>query len=146
MRFLLLLAALALAACSSTDSGSSLNNRKVTLPDGFVVDAELAVDRATMERGMMYRTELPAGHGMLFVHAFPGRYPYWMANCKIPLDIIWMDPDHKIVEVSPNTPPCPSGGNDCPQYGGHAESLFVLELGGGEAAKHNVVVGSKIQF
>jgi uncharacterized membrane protein (UPF0127 family) len=120
--------------------------RSVTLPDGFVVSAEVVMSAADMERGMMYRTELPGGHGMLFVHGQPGRYPYWMANCKIPLDIIWMDASHTVVEISPNTPPCPSGGKDCPTYGGHGVASFALELGGGEAAKHEVKVGSALQF
>ncbi len=99
-----------------------------------------------MQRGMMYRSELPAGRGMLFVHGESGRYPYWMANCRIPLDIIWMDGNHKVVEISANTPPCPSGRRDCPTYGGHASAIFVLELGGGEAARHRVTTSSTIQF
>ena len=149
MRFVLLLTVLALAGCGSADStggGSALNTRTVTLPDGFAVVAEMAVNSSDMERGMMYRTELKPGHGMLFVHAVPGRYPYWMANCKIPLDIIWMDTEHRVVEISANTPPCPEGGKDCPTYGGHAEAMFALELGGGEAAKHGVVPGARIAF
>ena len=143
-----MMSVLILKACQSGDSGgaSSLNTRSVTLPDGFAVVAELTLTEADMERGMMYRTELLPGHGMLFVHGTPGRYPYWMANCKIPLDIIWMDGSHRVVEVSANTPPCPSGGKDCPTYGGHAMATFALELGGGEAARHGVTVGSTIQF
>jgi uncharacterized membrane protein (UPF0127 family) len=130
MRLLFLFGALALSGCRTDDSGGSsgLNLRSVTLPDGFVVSAEVVTSGADMERGMMYRTELAAGHGMLFVHGQPGRYPYWMANCKIPLDIIWMDVSHSVVEISPNTPPCPSGGRDCPTYGGHAVASFALEF------------------
>jgi uncharacterized membrane protein (UPF0127 family) len=148
MRLLLMFSALALTGCQSNESGGAdaLNTRGVTLPDGFKVTAEMAVNGPDMERGMMYRTELPAGHGMLFVHGQAGRYPYWMANCKIPLDIIWMDVSHRVVEISANTPPCPTGGKDCPTYGGHALASFALELGGGEAAKHQVTVGSTIQF
>jgi uncharacterized membrane protein (UPF0127 family) len=139
---------LAVTGCQSNESatGDALKYRTATLPDGFAVTAEMAVNGPDMERGMMYRTELPSGHGMLFVHGTAGRYPYWMANCKIPLDIIWMDAVHKVVEISPDTPPCPSGGRDCPTYGGHALASFALELGGGEAAKHNVIIGSTIQF
>jgi uncharacterized membrane protein (UPF0127 family) len=148
MRLFLIMSALILTSCQPGDSGdaSSLNHRNVTLPDGYPVVAELAVTGADMEKGMMYRTELLPGHGMLFVHGEAGRYPYWMANCKIPLDIIWMDGSHRVVEISANTPPCPSGGKDCPTYGGHAMATFALELGGGEAAKHQVTVGSSIQF
>jgi uncharacterized membrane protein (UPF0127 family) len=148
MRLLLIFAALALSGCQSGDpnGGGNLNTRNVTLPDGFAVAAEVVVSGPDMQRGMMYRTELRAGSGMLFVHSQPGRYPYWMANCKIPLDIIWMDTSHRVVEISANTPPCPSGGNDCPTYGGHAVASFALELGGGEAARHQVIVGSTLQF
>ena len=148
MRLFLILSALTLTACQSSDSSgaNALNTRDVTLPDGFSVVAEAALTSEEMERGMMYRTELLPGHGMLFVHGRASRYPYWMANCKIPLDIIWMDGSRRVVEISANTPPCPSGGKDCPTYGGHADASFALELGGGEAARHQVVVGSQIQF
>ena len=138
---------LALAGCQSSDKNEAdaLNTRTVTLPDGFKVIAEVEVNPADMERGMMYRTELPAGHGMLFVHGTPGKYSYWMANCKIPLDIVWLDQDHRVVEISPDTPPCPSA-KDCPTYGGHQLAAFGLELGTGQAAKHGVVVGSVVGF
>jgi uncharacterized membrane protein (UPF0127 family) len=148
MRLLFIFGALALTGCQSNDSASAnpLKSRTATLPDGFAVEAEMAVSGPDMERGMMYRTEVLSGHGMLFVHGQPGRYPYWMANCKIALDIIWMNADHKVVEISANTPPCPSGRSDCPTYGGHELASYALELGGGEAAKHQVIVGSTIQF
>jgi uncharacterized membrane protein (UPF0127 family) len=148
MRSFLILFAMTFISCGSNQPGGaeSLNTRTVTLPDGFEVIAEVEISEPDMERGMMYRTELPAGRGMLFVHAQPGRYPYWMANCKIPLDIIWLDISHTVVEISPDTPPCPSGGKDCPTFGGHRVASFGLELGGGEAAKHRVTVGSTIKF
>jgi len=148
MRIILILSALILTSCQSRESSgaNALNTRNVTLPDGFAVAAELALTNEDMERGMMYRTELLPGHGMLFIHQPADKYPYWMANCKIPLDIIWMDGSHRVVEISANTPPCPSGGKDCPTYGGHAVATFALELGGGEAAKHQVTAGSVIRF
>ena len=148
MRRILIFSALALTGCQSSDTGSTtvLTSRGVTLPDGFPVTAEVVTSGPDMERGLMYRTELPAGHGMLFIHGQPSRYPYWMANCRIALDIIWMDLGRRVVEISANTPPCPSGGRDCPTYGGHAVASFALELGAGEAAKHQVTVGSTIQF
>lgn len=134
-------------ACSSGNSGvDDVMTRQVTLPDGFVVRAELKISAADMARGMMYRDSLANGNGMLFVHEDQSRSPYWMANCKFPLDIIWMDSNHKVVEVSASTPPCPSGGRECPQYGGHYPAQFVLEVGGGEAAKHQVREGATLQF
>lgn len=148
MRLLFLFGALTLTACRSNDTegSSSLTTRTVTLPDGFRVAAEVVMTEPDMQRGLMYRSELEAGHGMLFVHGKSGRYPYWMANCKIALDIIWMASDRQVVEISANTPPCPSGGPDCPTYGGHSTAMYALELGAGEAVKHKVLVGSTLQF
>lgn len=131
--------------CSSKPAGAS-GARAVILPDGFHVDAEVEVREEDMERGMMYRDSLLPGHGMLFVHSQPGKYPYWMANCLIPLDIIWMNSSHQVVEISAGTPPCPQGGESCPTYGGHETAQFVLELGGGEAARHSVRNGQTIRF
>jgi len=138
MRLLFIIGTLALTGCQSSDSGGSdpLKYRTATLPDGFAVTAEMAINGADMERGMMYRTELSAGRGMLFFHGRAGRYPYWMANCKIPLDIIWMDDNHKVVEISANTPPCPSGGQRLPHLWGKSHGLLRPRTGwrGGRAA------------
>ena len=156
LRSFLALGVLALAFCFSftgcgsgkqaSASADGIETREVVLPDGYRVVAEIKVTAADLTRGMMYRTELAPGRGMLFVHSVAKKYPYWMANCKIPLDIVWMNLQKEVVEISPNTPPCPSGGQDCPRYGGNFDASWVLELGGGEAAKHRVAVGSRIQF
>ncbi len=131
---------------SHTTTLAGAETRDVTLPDGTPIVAEVEVKPEDMARGMMYRDSIGSGSGMLFVHSETGEYPYWMANCKVPLDIIWMDSAHKVVEISAKTPPCPQGGTDCPTFGGHAPAQFVLELGGGEAAQHSVNIGSAIRF
>jgi uncharacterized membrane protein (UPF0127 family) len=140
-----------LSGCGNSDKGAAspdigLDIREVTLPDGAAVKAEVKITAADMEKGMMYRTSLPVDQGMLFIHGAPGNYPYWMANCNFPLDIIWMNSNHEVVEISAKTPPCPAGGSGCPNYGGHETAQFVLELGGGEAARHRIQTGSAIKF
>jgi len=97
-------------------------------------------------RGMMVRESLAPDRGMLFVHPSQGRYPYWMFQCLIPLDIIWLDAGKKIVEISPNTPPCKGEAGTCPQYGGNYNSLYVLELAGGMANKYSLNPGDVIGF
>jgi len=141
LRSFLALGVLALAFCFSF-TGCGSGKQASASADGI----EIKVTAADLTRGMMYRTELAPGRGMLFVHSVAKKYPYWMANCKIPLDIVWMNLQKEVVEISPNTPPCPSGGQDCPRYGGNFDASWVLELGAGEAAKHKVAVGSRIQF
>ena len=121
-------------------------NTLVMLPDGSTVHVELATTEKEREYGLMGRTRLPEGRGMLFVHDDVKPEPYWMYDCKIGLDIIWMDPDHHIVEMSPNTPPCTGKASTCPNYGGHEPAKFALELPVGDIAKHHLAVGQTISF
>lgn len=136
-----------LAACSTQPDSDAMILKPVTLPNGQTVQAEVMMRPQDMMRGMMFRPQLPAGRGLLFVHVKPGKFSYWMHNVNVPLDIIWMDTEHTIVEISPNTPPCPEKDPvKCPQFGGSVESQFVLELGGGEAAKYGLKVGDRLSF
>ena len=121
-------------------------NTLVMLPDGSSVHVELAQSNAEREYGLMDRTSLPRGHGMLFIHDHPGQYSYWMYHCKIGLDILWMDPEHHIVELSPDTPACTGKAATCPPYGGHETSLYVLELPVGSIKQHGLKVGQVVNF
>lgn len=94
----------------------------------FVV--EIADTPATQERGLMYRTKLAAGRGMLFDFHTPQGVTFWMKNTLIALDIIFIDANGRIVSIARNAKPMsenliPSGG----------PILGVLELRGGRAAE-----------
>ncbi len=136
---------LASSACSPAPSGA-LNSESIRLPGGQVVEAEVAITRTDLTRGLMYRTSLAPDHGMLFVFPQSGKLSFWMYRCEIPLDIIWMDKDRRIVEISANTPPCRSAPGDCPHYGGNQNSQYVLELAGGMAARYGLKTGDQLSF
>jgi uncharacterized membrane protein (UPF0127 family) len=121
-------------------------NTLVMLPDGSTVHVELAKTEAERNFGLMERTSLPQGRGMLFIHEQPGHYGYWMYDCKIGLDILWMDQNHRIVEMSPNTPPCKGKSNTCPSYGGRETSVYVLELPVGSIKARQLAVGQTVNF
>ena len=118
----------------------------VMLPDGSTVHVELAITEAAKAYGLMGRTKLPEGRGMLFINQEDGQQGYWMYHCKIALDIIWIGADHRIVEMSPNTPPCLGKANTCPSYGGHEPYRYALELPAGDIARHHLRVGETIAF
>ncbi len=132
------------AGCQSSPSAGP-GERVVTLPDGTAIVAEVRIRPEDMARGMMYRDSLPEGRGMLFLHTAPGRYPYWMHNVKIPLDIIWIDASGRVVEISARTPPCDGRpAEECPSYGGSEPSQTVLELAAGAAERHGIRPGVQI--
>ena len=52
---------------------------------------------------------------MLFLFADEGVHRFWMKNTMIPLDMVWMDADGRVLFVSADTPPCKA--DPCPNYG-----------------------------
>ena len=145
---LALAAAAAQTGCggSSSEGLNALNSREVTLPDGKVVLAETAVRPDELAKGLMYRDSLAPDRGMIFFHPAESYYPYWMKNCKISLDMIWMDQGRHIVEIAAGVPPCPPETENCPSYGGHEKAMYVLELASGQAAKHGLHKGQIVEF
>jgi uncharacterized membrane protein (UPF0127 family) len=69
-----------------------------------------------------------------------------MYHCKMGLDIVWMDADHRIVEMSADTPPCKGKSTTCPNYGGHEASKYALELPVGSIAQHKLAAGETVAF
>jgi uncharacterized membrane protein (UPF0127 family) len=143
----LFLVALTLAGCGSKHTAlEDYGTRLVTLPGGQQVRAEVMINEQDMARGMMFRDSLAPDRGMLFLHREPGEYPYWMHDVRIPLDIIWMDPGRRVVEIAPDSPPCKTEPGLCPNYGGHHRAQYVLELAGGMAAKYGIKFGDTLEF
>ena len=116
----------------------------VTLPNGEVIEAELARTPPQRSMGLMFRQNLAPDQGMLFVFDFPDDHQFWMRNTLIPLDIIWMDSSKTVVHIKSNVPPCKD--EPCPTYSAGKMSIFVLELAAGRAAQLGIKVGDRIEF
>jgi uncharacterized membrane protein (UPF0127 family) len=111
----------------------------VIFPDGFRVEAEVATTNAARARGLMFRDSLDERAGMVFPFPVPGRYAFWMKNVRVPLDIIWLDAQHRVVWIVERAAPCLS--DPCPMYLPSADASFVVEVMGGFVATHGVAVG-----
>lgn len=106
---------------------------------------EVADDDAERSRGLMFRDEMAADHGMLFVHEREEPQSYWMKNTRIALDILYFDAAAKLVSQQRDVPPC-SLGDRCPPYPSDAPARFVLELNAGEAARLGLVDGAVMKL
>src|SRR5258708_27834728 len=131
-RVLLGMALALLAGCgnntASTTRGDAIELKPVTLASGQLIRVEIMIRPSDMLRGMMFRSQLPPDRGLFFVHNRAARWSYWMHNVRVPLDIIWLDKEHHVVEISANTPPClETDPVKCPTYGGKVDCQFVLE-------------------
>ncbi len=104
-----------------------------------VFAVELASNDEERARGLMFRKELPEGGGMLFDFQHDQDVSFWMQNTYIPLDMIFIRGDGRILRIAENTEPMstrmiPSGGPV------HA----VLEVIGGTAKKLGIEPGDKV--
>ena len=119
----------------------------VTFPNGNQVEAELAMTPEQQSRGLMFRTHLPPHQGMLFVGDRAAPRSFWMFQCRIALDMLWLDGGHRIVEIVRDVPPCPDPDpENCPSYGGNLDSVYVLELAAGQAEAQGLRVGDRLEF
>jgi len=133
--------------CSSSNITDELNLTQVTFPNGVKVNAETMRSDVELMRGLMFRESLAPNRGMLFIHPSESTFHYWMYQTKIPLDMIWMDHDRRIVEMSLATPPCrSSSAAECPSYGGNFKSKYVLEVNAGIARKNGLKTGDTLDF
>jgi len=111
---------------------------------GACFRVEIAATADQRARGLMYRESLDYDRGMLFVYASEGLYQFWMKNTLIPLDIIWIGSDNRIVNIKRNAEPC--GAVSCPTINPGADSLHVLEINGGLSDALGFEVGDGVEF
>lgn len=108
------------------------------------VDIEIVQTPEKIEKGLMFRDNMPQNHGMLFVFASEGEYSFWMKNTLIPLDMIWMDYNRRVVHIEENVPPCKK--NPCPSYTPSNAALYVLEVNAGYVQKHSIKLNDRAEF
>ena len=128
-----------LTACSLTKN----NSLEIISQTGKTTLAiEVVKTEAERERGLMYRTELDENSGMLFIFQQTGIKTFWMKNTLIPLDMLFIDTDKKIIHIEKNVPPCKS--DPCPVYSSGKPVFYVLEVNGGFADRHKITEGNNI--
>ena len=135
-----LLAAALGAACGGGDDAPMV----VLRPEGRAevrVQVELARTSEERARGLMFREQLDADAGMLFLYEEEGRLTFWMRNTLIPLDMIFISADHQVAGVVENAEPQTDTVRQVDQ-----PSQFVLEVNGGFAAAHGITAGTPVEF
>ena len=91
----------------------------------------------------MDREAMSENHGMLFVFTTPDFYNFWMKNTRIPLDMIRLDANKKIVRVL-TAQPCTS--DPCHVYKPEIFANYVLEINAGKAKTYGMVEVKIVNF
>jgi len=101
--------------------------------------AEVAATDQQRSMGLMFRKEMPAERGMLFLFEREGDRYFWMKNTPLPLDIIFIDANGAIVSIADNTTPFSE--DVIPSLG---PAQFVFEINAGLAEKLDISAGDKV--
>jgi uncharacterized membrane protein (UPF0127 family) len=108
--------------------------------DGKAIKVEVAKTFEERERGLSGRAQLRDDIGMLFIFENPGIYGFWMKNMSFPIDIIWVGPDYKVVDVSARVSPSTFPKTFFPKE----PVQYVLEVVSGWADINKVSVGKEV--
>ena len=123
-------------------SGLEVIPLTVDTPRGkHALRVEVASSEAEQARGLMFRTEMGANEGMIFPRNPPDIASFWMKNTPLPLDIIFIGPDRKVINVAANTVPY-----SLEPVGARGLTGAVLELNAGRAAELGIGPGTRIDW
>ena len=97
---------------------------------GPTIQIEYAVSPAERQKGLMYRKQMPENQGMLFI--FPGMSvrSFWMKNTFLPLDMLFIDDQLRVVGIIENVPPQTTKGRSVGK-----PAKYVLEVNAGVSKK-----------
>ncbi|MFM5907831.1 MAG: DUF192 domain-containing protein [Novosphingobium sp.] len=102
---------------------------------------EVAASSEEQAKGLMFRTEMGADEGMIFPMDPPRMASFWMKNTVIPLDIIYVGKDRRILNIAAQAVPY-----DTKPLFSNGPVIAVLELGGGRAAQLGIAPGDKVEW
>lgn len=105
------------------------------------IDVEIAENEAERAKGLMFRSSIPDSVGMLFIFERSEPQGFWMKNTSIPLDIIYVGSDKKIVSIAENTKPFSE--ESVPSMG---DAQYVVEVNAGFTKRNNILSGDAISF
>jgi len=107
------------------------------------IKAEIADDNNERIKGLMFREKLDENSGMLFVFENEKNQTFWMKNTLIPLDMIFIGKDSRIVDIK-YAVPCKE--DPCALYKSLKPAQFVLEVNGNFSSKNNIKIGDKFAY
>jgi uncharacterized membrane protein (UPF0127 family) len=144
------LAAMLATAAHAQDPADAITQAQPALPtikmtitghDGtphlFIVEQATTPQEQTV--GEMFRTNIPADHGMLFDWGTPRESQMWMRNCPVPEDMVFINADGTIHHIAENTVP-----ESMAIVDSQGPVQATLELQGGITEKLGIEVGDKV--
>lgn len=121
-----------------------LQNKPPTVVIGHnEIKVEIATSSQEKKTGLCCRDNLGENNGMLFVYDTPGDYSFWMKDTRIPLDIIWISSEKRVVHIEENVEPASYPKNS---FSSPVPAQYILEVNAGWANLHGTKVGDDVQL
>jgi uncharacterized membrane protein (UPF0127 family) len=113
----------------------------VVLGEGMF-KSQVAQTKEQRDKGLAGVDYLANDEAMLFLFDSSDKWAIWMKGMKVPLDIIWLDKDQKVVYIVKGASP-----DDYPKsYVPNDPALYVLELPMGSVDAKKIKIGSRAIF
>lgn len=145
----MLAAAALLAACANTpapgaDPFPALPQAEVevsTASGNHRFRVWIAADDGSRTRGLMFVRELPADRGMLFLFGTPQPATFWMKNTYVPLDLVFIDPSGRILNIGRDARPF-----SLAPIESDGPVIAVLEVQAGTAVRIGLAPGDRVRL
>jgi uncharacterized membrane protein (UPF0127 family) len=108
---------------------------------GQVFQPEIVETEADQEKGLSGRRSLEKDSMMVFVFKAPQRIGIWMKDMRIPIDIMWLDADWRVITVRKSVSPATYPTVFYPD----APAKYVLEVAAGTALRLNIAPGTQVE-
>ena len=126
-------------------NGCANNSNEILIDNGqqiVKIKVETANDNFERSKGLMFRENLGKDAGMLFIFDSEENRTFWMKNTLIPLDMIFINKELKIVDIK-SAVPCKQ--EPCLLYKSSKPAKYVLEVNGNYTFQQGINVNNKIQ-
>ncbi len=142
MKYAFLVALLVASPAAAACPNAGLKQQKtvlVTAKGNFKYNLDIAASEGEQECGLMYRAAMPRDAGMVFPFRKPRPATFWMENTVLPLDLIFVGPDQRVLSIGSGKP----YSRDI--IDSHGIAAAVIELNLGEAARIGLKPGDKVK-
>ena len=132
------------SVCAAEHSSSFGYGKVVFTEQNLTIEVEVARTAKQRARGLMNRDSLEQEKGMLFVFEYPLIQRVWMKNTLIPLDIVFISRQGKVVSILKGLQPCMK--DSCDIYESTERAKYMLEINAGEIDSKGIAIGQMLKI
>ena len=123
-------------------SNQNINTKGTIWIDNHKLTVDIADEPQEQAQGLSGRENLKENEGMLFIFLIPDKYGFWMKDMKFSLDLIWMDKNLAIVDITKNLSP-----ETFPAvFSSSSPVKYVLEVNAGWSDRNKIKTGDTVVF